>query len=172
YGPFQMAFGICLGLLWPTRHQAPAQTASRAGPTLVALLLVAGVAFTALDYHRMRQIYLLPEERAAAYQDNTLEKVRAARVFRDQVRFAELTTTPLRRDNAEWTYVTAMSLLPFSPEPRVIEKVIESAVMLGRDDTAVSMLARYRAAFPKEHAEWAAALKPAPLPPFPGAGGG
>ena len=172
YGPFQMAFGICLGLLWPTRHQAPAQTASRAGPTLVALLLVAGVAFTALDYHRVRQIYLLPEERAAAWRDDTLEKVRAARVFRDQVRFAELTTTPLRRDNAEWTYATAMALLPFSPEPRVIEKVIESAVMLGRDDAAVGMLARYRAAFPKEHADWAAALKPAPLLPFPDAGGG
>ena len=172
YGPFQMAFGICLGLLWPTRHQAPVQTTSRAGPTLVALLLMAGVAFTALDYHRVRQIYLLPEERAAAWRDDTLEKVRGARIFRDQVRFAELTTTPLRRDNAEWTYATAMALLPFSPEPRVIEKVIESAVMLGRDDAAVGMLARYRAAFPKEHADWAAALEPAPLLPFPEAGGG
>jgi hypothetical protein len=56
---------------------------------------MAGVVFAALDYHRARQIYLLPEERAAAYRDDTLDKVRGARVFRDQVRFAELTITPL-----------------------------------------------------------------------------
>ena len=44
-----------------------------------------------------------------------------------------------------------------SPEPRVIEKVIESAMMLGRDDEALRFLARYRAAFPLEHALWAEA---------------
>jgi hypothetical protein len=45
-------------------------------------------------------------------------------------------------------------LLHYSPEPRIIEKVIESAVMLGRDEEAMAHLARYRAAFPKEHAAW------------------
>jgi hypothetical protein len=61
---------------------------------------MAGVALGALDYHRAQQIYLAPEERAAAYRDHTLEKVRGAWIFRDQVRFAELTTTPLERGNA------------------------------------------------------------------------
>jgi hypothetical protein len=37
----------------------------------------------------------------------------------------------------------------------VIEKLIESAVMLGRDDEAMAYLARYRVAFPKEYALWA-----------------
>jgi hypothetical protein len=45
----------------------------------------------------------------------------------------------------------------------VIEKAIESAVMLNLDDEALAHLARYRAAFPKEHARWAAA-KAGPLP--------
>ena len=48
----------------------------------------------------------------------------------------------------------ALELLHYSPEPRVIEKLIESAVMLGRDDEALQYLARYRAAFPQEHARW------------------
>jgi len=48
----------------------------------------------------------------------------------------------------------AIELLHYSPEPRVIEKVIESAVMLGRHDAALYCLLRYRAAFPKEHARW------------------
>jgi hypothetical protein len=119
---------------------------------------MAGVALGALDYHRAQQIYLAPEERAAAYRDHTLEKVRAVWIFRDQVRFAELTTTPLERGNAKWTHAMATSLLTFSPEPRVIEKAIESAVMLGRDDEALQQLVRFRAAFPKDHAEWAAPL--------------
>ena len=71
------------------------------------------------------------------------------------MQFAELTTTPLDRSTAQWTFDTASNLLHYSPEPRVIEKVIESAVMLGRDEEAMAHLARYRAAFPKEHAAWA-----------------
>ena len=63
---------------------------------------------------------------------------------------------------------TAIALLPFSPEPRVIEKVIESAVMLGRDDDAMFHLIRYRAAFDKDHARWAAALQPQPVLGRPG----
>ena len=155
YGPFQMALGISLGLLWPARQ-------ANAGRPFVAvalaLPLMTGVALGALDYHRAQQIYLAPDERAAAYRDHTLEKVRAVWIFRDQVRFAELTTTPLERGNAKWTHAMATSLLTFSPEPRVIEKAIESAVMLGRDDEALQQLVRFRAAFPKEHAEWAAPL--------------
>jgi O-antigen polymerase len=39
----------------------------------------------------------------------------------------------------------------------VIEKLIESAVLLQRDDEAKINLARYRAAFPEAHDRWAAA---------------
>ena len=81
------------------------------------------------------------------------------------MRFAELTTTTLERANAEWTLTSATSLLRFSPEPRVIEKAVESAVMLGRDDEALPLLIRFRAAFPKEHADWAAALRKPPVTP-------
>ena len=81
------------------------------------------------------------------------------------MRFAALTTTPLERANAEWTLATATALLRFSPEPRVIERAVESAVMLGRDDEALQHLVRFRAAFPKEHADWAAALRKPPLTP-------
>jgi len=155
YGPFQMALGICLGLLIPVD---PTRTARPWIAVTLAVPLMAGIGLAALDYHRARQIYLSPEERAAAYRGQTLEKVRQAWIFRDQVRFAELTTTPLDRANAAWTYDLAISLLPFSPEPRVIEKVVESAVMLGRDQEALLHLARFRAAFPKDHREWAAGL--------------
>jgi hypothetical protein len=38
----------------------------------------------------------------------------------------------------------------------VVEKLIESAVLLGRDEEARFYLARYKAAYPQEHARWAA----------------
>ncbi|OYY48223.1 MAG: polymerase, partial [Polaromonas sp. 39-63-203] len=89
-----------------------------------------------------------------AYRDDTLGKARVSRLFHNQVAFAELVTTPLTRSNAQWTFDTASALLHYSPEPRIIEKVIESAVMLGRDDEALAQLQRFKAAFPKEHAAW------------------
>ena len=162
YGPFQMAAGICLGLLVAVPHSKSRRPLAALA---LAVPLAVGVGLAALDYHRARQIYLSSEERDAGYADQTLEKAREAWIFRDQVRFAELTTTTLERANAEWTLTSATSLLRFSPEPRVIEKAVESAVMLGRDDEALPLLIRFRAAFPKEHTDWAAALRKPPVTP-------
>jgi hypothetical protein len=161
YGPFQMAAGLCVMLLWRREKAAlgeeyvsnrPLAQAIRAG---AATILIACSVYALWDYHRISQLYLAPQDRDAAYVDDTIGKARKSWLFRNQVQFAELTTTPLDRSNAQWTFDTASALLHYSPEPRIIEKVIESAVMLGRDDEAMAHLARYRAAFPKEHAAWA-----------------
>lgn len=171
YGPFQMAFGLCLALLWQTRPHAFKAPASQLAATKhpvarylaasVAIFLIAGTAYAAWDYHRISQIYLTPQARDAAYRTDTLSKIQGSFFFGDQVRFAELLLTPLTRENAQWTFDTASALLHFSPEPRVIEKVIESAVMLGRDADALRHLARFRAAFPVDYARWAAANRKA-----------
>lgn len=157
YGPFQVAFGLCVYLLWPVgqmRGVASGLTVHKQLRKAVVGVLLASLAYAAWDYHRVSQIYLAPQARDASYRDETLEKISKSWLFKDQVKFAELTTTPLNRANAEWTLQIAGELLHFSPEPRVIEKVIESAVMLGRDDEAMFHLIRYRIAFPAEHASW------------------
>jgi len=163
YGPFQIASGLCLGLLWPGKSSVGSQPARWPWSWLVMAPLLLAIGYATWDYRRVTQIYLAPESRAAAYQDDTLAKLQASRLFRAQVRFAELTLTPLTRDNAQWTFDTATDLLHYSPEPRVIEKVIESAMLLGREDEAAAHLARYRAAFAQAHAKWAQALA-TPLP--------
>ena len=161
YGPFQMAFGLCVWMLWP----APRERTAGSGPyarasvgaairLVAATALLAAVAYAAWDYHRISQLYLAPQARDPAYRDDTLDKVRGSWLFRNQVLFAELTTTSLQPANARWTFDTATALLHYSPEPRVIEKVIESAVMLGRDEEALLHLVRYRAAFPEEYKKW------------------
>lgn len=157
YGPFQIALGLALGMLWPgPAREAPAVPVTR---WLLPLLLIAGVTYASWDYRRVSQIYLQPEDRLPAYRDDTLEQIRDSRLFRNQAKFAELTMAPLTRDNARWTHDLALELLHYSPEPKIIEKVIESATMLGREDEALWHLARYRAAFPQAHEEWARELR-------------
>lgn len=174
YGPFQMAILLCAVILWPSQETPSGKAGTQksksesvlgsASRLLTAIVLLAATAYAVWDYQRISQIYLAPAARDAAYRDDTLGKIRDSWLFTDQVRFAELLLTPLARDNALWTFTTAMSLLHYSPEPRVIEKIIESAVMLGRDDDAMAHLARYRAAFPKEYARWTLANATAGVP--------
>jgi O-antigen ligase len=170
YGPFQIAFCLCVVLLWQKPDHlaavAPKQKNWDVSPNsalgqmcrlTIFCFLMTIIFIAASAYHRASQIYLAPAQRDAAYREDTLNKIRGTWFFGDLVSFAELATTPLTKDKAEWTYSTAKKLLHYSPEPRVIEKLVESAVMLGRDDEAVFYLARYRAAFPEEHARWAKA---------------
>jgi O-antigen ligase len=159
YGPFQTAVGLCAWLLWTSQEKAPSvAVVSRHRPWEYGLAagLLLSTAYAAWDYHRISQIYLPETLRAEAYRDNTLEKVRRTRLFGTQARFAELNITPLTPDNAAHTNALAHELLHYSPEARVVEKLIESAVLLGRDQDAQQFLTRYRAAYPIEHAHWAA----------------
>ena len=163
YGPFQIAFGLCVALLWATRpgkvstsnRPVALDVRAQVATISIAFVLLTAVMYAAWDYHRISQIYLPPEQRDAAYGGDTLGKVGDSWLFRDQVRFAELTITALTQDNAPQIHALASELLHYSPEPRVIEKLIESAVLLGHDDEALFHLVRFRAAFPKEHAAWA-----------------
>jgi O-antigen ligase len=166
YGPFQIAFGVCVVLLSRQKKLSEVKNTSKnesywllAGilQALTAIILIACVSYAAWDYRRISQIYLPPELRAAAYRTDTLNQIRSSWLFADQVQFAELMTTPLTLANAEWTFESAAQMLHYSPEPRVIEKLIESAVLLGKEDDALAYLARYRAAFPAEHGRWAKA---------------
>ncbi|MES2951908.1 MAG: Wzy polymerase domain-containing protein [Pseudomonadota bacterium] len=165
YGPFQMAVGLCAWLLWSTqmpgtRMVTQVRPARRTGlfqavPAITATLLVTTLAFVAWDYWRISQLYFPQADRATVYRDDTLDKVRNSWLFQNQVQFAELTTTPLTAANAAQLNAMARQLLHFSPEPRVVEKLIESAVMLGRNDEALFYLQRFQVAFPQAHASWA-----------------
>ena len=113
---------------------------------VLALLLFG----TALDYHRISQLYAAPEDRSALYRDRPLPWSGDSWLFRDQVAFAELSVTELTRNNAGKVNALALDLLHYSPEPRVIDSALQSAMWLGRDDVALWLLARYKAAFPQE----------------------
>lgn len=159
YGPFQMAALLCVWLLVraPTRSFAQYESFRPFNAVIysaLAMILIASSAYAAWDYRRISQVYIAPELRVLAYQERTLEKLQASWLFRPQVQFATLSTTPLERRNAAQLHDLAAELLHFSPEPRVIEVLINSALLLGRDDEAGFYLLRYRLAFPEAHARW------------------
>ena len=160
YGPFQLVTVLALALLcrrallgWV---RSPALLSGAAVVWVIAGVLGAGIAW---DYYRVSQLYRPMAFRAPSYQGETLAKVSGTPLFTDHVDFALLTTTALTRENASQVHTLATELLHFSPEPRVIEKLIESALLLGRDDEVAFQLRRYRVAYPEDHARWARAQR-------------
>jgi O-antigen ligase len=151
YAPFQIAFGLAIGMLWPKDTEMMLHKHRR---LLAPVALAIAIGYAAWDYVRVTQLYLPVESRLDAYKEDALPLVRRSWLFREYATFGELTITPLTRANVQWTYDTSMAALHYSPEPRVIAKAIESAMALGHQDVANKLFVRFRAAFPKEHARW------------------
>lgn len=164
YGPFQLALTLSLSLLWAvprtstTGDSSPSPASGYRYPTglnaILGLALLGGVAYAGWDYHLMRQVYLSPEDRTPAYRDDPMLALHRTTLFRDHAQFAELTMSSVTPDNAAWVYAMSTQLLHFSPEPRVLEKAIESATWLGRDAEALLYLSRFIEVYPQEHAQW------------------
>ncbi len=163
YGPFQVLALIAVILLAGRPLQALSHSwlcaPSLVGPALAvcAALLVSA----AWDYHRVSQLYLHSERRSPLYSDNTFQKVSWSVFFSDQLDFAILTTRRITRDNAASTAELARSLLAYSPEPRVVELLVQSLSLLGRDAEARFYAERFQAAYPEEYARWMARSQPA-----------
>jgi len=61
-------------------------------------------------------------------------------------------------------HALAARLVHYSPEPRVIEALIDSATLLGLRDEAALNARRYRAAYPQEYDRWRGRQAPASVP--------
>ncbi len=170
YGPFQMAFCLCILLLWTTPTWPGANSVDEAASTTLnapfspfvlvvtrysAIAMIAATAYGAWDYRRISQIYLTPAQRDEAYRNNTLAKIKNSWLFQSQVRFAELTTTELNAANAAYLNAMAHELLHFSPEPIVVEKLIDSAALLERPAEAEFFKRRFQVAFADRYEKWA-----------------
>jgi O-antigen ligase len=173
YGPFQIATLFAIWILCRSPRpaagagglslasaspNAPVTAGSglRAAIAIGAMLLLIALAYAAWDYRRVSQVYLAPSLRASAYREDTMRKVQDSVLFRNQARFAALTLATVTPENAAQLHATALELLHFSPESRVVEKLIDSALVLGRKGEAAYYMLRYRQAFPADYARWQA----------------
>jgi hypothetical protein len=141
YGPFQMTLGLAIGLLWAA-PDAPAMEEAQEGPLLVAALLFVGCLYAAWDFNRVGQIYRQAASRDAAYRDNPLYHAKQSWLFKNQADFAELTTQTVTSDNAAELYPQAHRLMHYSPEARVVQRVIDSGKLLGHDEEAHELTER------------------------------
>jgi O-antigen ligase len=161
YGPFFMTAVICVGILcadvwrnWLLSLSDRARAAMLLGVRGLAVLLLLGTAFVAFDYHRVSQIYLVPEQRSSWYAADPLAAAKKSVLFQSHAKFAELQITALSKETAPRVLELSSELVRWSPEPRIIEKLIESSVMMGLDDIAMFHLQRYRTNYPAAHAAW------------------
>ncbi|NVO05481.1 MAG: O-antigen ligase C-terminal domain-containing protein [Rhodoferax sp.] len=155
YGPFQVAAMLAVWMLWQTRPGTEKTSAPPIGsiaPMVLAMGIVFACSYTAWDYWRISQIYLPLSQRATTYREDTLYKIRASWLFGSQVKFAELGTTPLTVANAEHVHALAKEMLHFSPEVSVVQKLIDSAMLLGLNEEVGYYEKRFNAAYPQEYA--------------------
>jgi Virulence factor membrane-bound polymerase, C-terminal/O-Antigen ligase len=158
YGPFLMTLGLCVGVLQRVDGQGDGvflpSLRSFVAIKCVAVVVLGFTLYAALDYHRVSQIYMSTESRSRWYGDDALATAQGSVLFTRQARFAELMVTSITPQTAPRVLTLALDLVHYSPEPRVIEALIESATMLHFDDVAVVHLARYKEAYPREYAAW------------------
>ena len=164
YGPFFMTALICIGVLcgdlWRNILLAGTESARvaivlgvRRVSKCLGVLLLACTAFVAFDYHRVSQMFVQHEERSAWYPD-PMAAAKSSLLFKSHAKFAELQITPLSRETAPRVLQLSSELIEWSPEPRIIENLIESATMMELDDLAMFHLQRYRVAYPAAYAAW------------------
>ncbi len=126
---------------------------------LVGAAVVLGV-WLAWQYVRLSQIYIAPDQRLSWIQGPALPPAYEVPFLRGLRDFAQLTTTklnpapPAQGGNATEQLELAERALRHSPEARVVERLIESLVALGRASEAVVYAQRYRAAYPEEFEVW------------------
>jgi len=156
YGPFQIAALLCLWLLWATRGGADAAAPARWRKPCGALALAGlmGVGWACLDYWRVGQIFSAVNQGVPVFGGDAADQAGRPWLFRGMVRFIDVTTRPVTPQNAAALLPEALRTLHFSPEPRVIKKVIESAALLGNDQIVTEQRARFKAAFPREYRAW------------------
>ncbi len=159
YGPFQLVCLLSVALLAVRPGKRPGPDAGagfRTVPALAAALVLAVCAVAAWDYHRVSQLYKPAAERSPAHRLDPQSSVPGALLFNSQREFAVLTTTPLTPESAARVHALARRVLHYSPEPRVIQLLIDSAALLGYDDEVAFHTERYRRAYPEDFERWRA----------------
>jgi len=167
YGPFQLSLLLCVAWLWTSRPSRQSQQtdppAERCSPKsrpalrAAAAAVLLALAYVGFDYVRVTQLFVPVAKRWPAYQLDTLSQVQDSWLFAPQVRFARLLTTDVTPANAPAMQALALRVLHYSPEARVVEQLITSALLAGQRADAELYLDRFRRAYPQDYAAWTTA---------------
>ena len=65
-----------------------------------------------------------------------------------------LSVVPLTAQNAEVELARAQMLMHYSPEARVVQRIIEAQLLLGRDAEAEQARQHFQQVYPRQHDAW------------------
>ncbi|MEY4316430.1 MAG: hypothetical protein RI902_238 [Pseudomonadota bacterium] len=119
-----------------TSPMATARQTNEAWSLLLATAFFTACLYAAWDFNRVSQIYKPVAQREPTYSSNPLAYAKQSWLFRNQAEFAELTLQPVTASNAQAVYDQAQRVVHYSPETRVVQRLIDSARLLGHDDEA------------------------------------
>lgn len=163
YGPFMMAFGLALGMLWPNQttlssaHATPAYREKL--PGWMGLIGLIGLFYAGFDYVRISQIYTVPEDRLAIFAANPYSQASKSWLFSGPVSFAVLLETPVNDKNAQAKYDLADQIMHYSPEGAVIEVKLQAAKLLKHPNSEIKALeTQYQKVYPSDYAKYVKAL--------------
>jgi hypothetical protein len=162
YGPFQIAMFLAV-LQLSAGEALPAQadrallggTRAHAAGAVAALALAGFCGAAAQSYERVSRLYTIEAVRAVVFDPFNELQYHDIFLFVNEVAFSRL-SMPVKNGRPQDQYALAQQLLHYSAEPRVIERVLESAQQLGRADEVAFYKARYAQAFPERFIEWLA----------------
>ena len=157
YGPFQI--GVLLAVLQLAAgqpdHALLRGARARAAGAVAALALAGFCWVAAQSYERVSRLYSIEAARAVVFDPFNELQYHDIFLFVNEVAFSRL-SLPVHNGRPQDQYALAQQLLHYSAEPRVIERVLESAQLLGRADEVAFYKARYAQAFPERFIEWLA----------------
>ncbi|MEY3613947.1 MAG: hypothetical protein RJB14_3669, partial [Pseudomonadota bacterium] len=128
------------------------QVQSRA--TGLALVLGGVLCFVTYDHAQVRQIYLPAAQRYGFWREPALQVAQRSRLFRGMAVFAKVTTTQVEQGNARAMLAASLEALHTSPEPRVIEKLLDSALLLGEDALYEEHKKHFQRVYPQAYLAW------------------
>ncbi|MBU6438423.1 MAG: O-antigen ligase C-terminal domain-containing protein, partial [Betaproteobacteria bacterium] len=156
YAQFWVPFCLALAVAFAPRGDSAVSDKWRYFLLGSGVVLLALWAYSAWDYDRVSQAYGGPQRRVPPPGADPLRDAQHSVLLRPYALFARVVTTPVTRANAAALLPLLREVLHFSAEPRTIEPLIEALQFTGDTEGAARYLARYRAAFPQDYAQFMA----------------
>ena len=120
----------------------------------LASFLLAGLVYASFDFVRVTQLYLAPEDRVWPFRERTQEQAERSFLYRNAVEFARVSTTDVTPEKAKQQLAQVQQLMHYSPEPRVIIRLIECLQVLGHQAAADAQAEHFRQVYPDDYARW------------------
>lgn len=159
YGNFQVAFILCFWYLY-ARSSVVAIASQKRSMVSSMVMHIFGVVllffllYISFDYLRVSQLYLQPDRRMNFFAGDLLKQANKTFLFKRELIYSQVRVSEVTAKSAPHLYLAALEAVRYSPDPEVIEKLIESAIILKNFEASDFHAKRYRQVYPADFDKW------------------